>query len=276
MSLLLVKIIKSGDIESIRTMVKNKMNVNQRGPTDFRLVDFALGYDQLDIFELLLEAGANAERVYQDGQNILHRAIGLGKLEFVSVLLAGGYVNINFTDLEGNTPLHAAVSANDNRMVEFIMSKQFESELKVNTKNSYGKTALELAASFPYNDIVVSIASELSGINKMLLNKDDNLEVLLNTASLKIQELTSVNVKASVLEAEIDRLNVMVTNLEKSIRLKNTMIERNTRKSTELKESVLRERIENERMTIHMEKMQKELDLRGEIDTISQELINIK
>lgn len=286
MSLSLVTTIKNGDIEIIKDMVKNGMNVNGRGATDYRLVDFAMEYNQLEIFKILLEAGAETTILNINGKNVLHRAVLSGRMDYVEVLLDGGYSDINAGDDKGNTPLHLASINNDISMIEFFVSKKFKAVLDVSLTNDDGKTPLEEAASFPHYEVVRVLAHGKSvrqeqAIQKLFLDNDTNLESIILSASKMIMDLKSElettknerrSEEAGVLKAEIDRMRVENANMMKSLKFKDNLNERLRRTNLDLKESLLEEKLSNETLVSNMEQMQSQLDLVGEIDVLQKKV----
>lgn len=284
MSLVIAKSIKEGDIETINTLIKNGVNVNGAGATDLMLIDFALEYDRFEIFKLLVESGAETRRVNKNGTTILHKSILRGATTFVLFLLEGGYSDINSVDSEGNTSLHLAVIMEDVPLVEFLMSKRFKTTLDMSIKNSYGKTALEVAASFPHNEIVRLIAhgksfKQEANMQNIFLENDIHLEGLLLSASDMIHDLKSKleakspgGVSTGVHQAEAVRLGVEIKNMTKSMRLKEVIIERLKKQNMDLNESILEEKLSNETLVSNMAKMQSQLDLVGEIDSLNRKV----
>ena len=62
---------------------------------------------------------------------------GVGDIERLKVLLASG-VNVNIKDENGNTPLHHAVSANNQEIVEVLLANGAD----INIQNKDGATPL--------------------------------------------------------------------------------------------------------------------------------------
>lgn len=146
MSLVVAKSIENGDVDTIRDLISKNFNVNQRGPTDSRLIDFALENDQFEIFKMLVEAGADTERLDESGKNIMHKAILMNKFEYTSFMVNGGHIDVNSTDSDGNTGLHISARTNYISCVKLLIKNKVD----ISLKNSEGKTALEVAASFPF------------------------------------------------------------------------------------------------------------------------------
>lgn len=249
MSLVVAKSIENGDVDTIRELISKKMNVNQRGPTDYRLIDFALEYDQFEIFKMLVENGAETERLDESGKNIMHKAILTNKFEYTSFMVNGGHIDVNSTDSDGNTGLHISARTNYMACVNLLM----KNKVNISLKNSDGKTALEVAASFPFNDIVRVIAggkssSEEREIQNLFLENDLNLEKLLSDASETIHNLKSKlsnNVSDNVFKAQIESLTSNNLLLSKSLKLKNGIIDKLKIKNLNLQESLLKEKLEN-------------------------------
>ena len=261
-----------------------KGDVEIQGPIGLTLSELAMNNNQFEIFKLLLETGVNAESFNKAGMNLLHRSIVLGKLEYSTLLLEGGYVDINSINAEGNTPLHLAAGMTDNKAVKLLTSPKFRKNLKRVVNNTNGKTALQIAASVPNEEVIKTLVGckdkeQERLTNKMFLDMDLHLEGLLNSAYDKIVELKKnlegkkdCSVSETVLKTEIERLKSEMINSGKSLNLKDKLIERQRSQIAGLKESILEEKLNNETLVSNMEKMQAQLDLVKEVDSLQQQV----
>ena len=137
----------NGNIDGVRDFLKGDVEI--QGPIGLTLSELAMNNNQFEIFKLLLETGVNAESFNKAGMNLLHRSIVLGKLEYSTLLLEGGYVDINSVDAEGNTPLHLAAGMTDNKAVKLLTSPKFRKTLKRVVNNTNGKTCLLYTSPSP-------------------------------------------------------------------------------------------------------------------------------
>ena len=272
----------NGNIDGVRDFLKGDVEI--QGPIGLTLSELAMNNNQFEIFKLLLETGVNAESFNKIGMNLLHRSIVLGKLEYSTLLLEGGYVDINSVDAEGNTPLHLAAGMTDNKAVKLLTSPKFRKTLKRVVNNTNGKTALQIAASVPNEEVIKTLVGckdkeQERLTNKMFLDMDLHLEGLLKSAYDKIVELKKnlegkkdCSVSETVLKTEIERLKSEMINSGKSLNLKDKLIERQRSQIAGLKESILEEKLNNETLVSNMEKMQAQLDLVKEVDSLQQQV----
>lgn len=272
----------NGNIDGVRDFLKGDVEI--QGPIGLTLSELAMNNNQFEIFKLLLETGVNAESFNKAGMNLLHRSIVLGKLEYSTLLLEGGYVDINSIDADGNTPLHLAAGMTDNKAVKLLTSPKFRKTLKRVVNNTNGKTALQIAASVPNEEVIKTLVGckdkeQERLTNKMFLDMDLHLEGLLNSAYDKIVELKKnlegkkdCSVSETVLKTEIERLKSEMINSGKSLNLKDKLIERQRSQIAGLKESILEEKLNNETLVSNMEKMQAQLDLVKEVDSLQQQV----
>ena len=272
----------NGNIDGVRDFLKGDVEI--QGPIGLTLSELAMNNNQFEIFKLLLETGVNAESFNKIGMNLLHRSIVLGKLEYSTLLLEGGYVDINSVDAEGNTPLHLAAGMTDNKAVKLLTSPKFRKTLKRVVNNTNGKTALQIAASVPNEEVIKTLVGckdkeQERSTNKLFLDMDLHLEGLLNSAYDKIVELKKnlggkkdCGVSETVLKTEIEILKSEMINSGKSLNLKDKLIERQRSQIAGLKESILEEKLNNETLVSNMEKMQAQLDLVKEVDSLQQQV----
>ena len=282
MSTGIVNNVINGNIDEVRDFLKGDVDI--QGPLGLTLSELAMNNNQFEIFKLLLETGVNAESFNKAGMNLLHRSIVLGKLEYSTLLLEGGYVDINSIDADGNTPLHLAAGMTDNKAVKLLTSPKFRKTLKRVVNNTNGKTALQIAASVPNEEVIKTLVGckdkeQERLTNKMFLDMDLHLEGLLNSAYDKIVELKKnlegkkdCSVSETVLKTEIERLKSEMINSGKSLNLKDKLIERQRSQIAGLKESILEEKLNNETLVSNMEKMQAQLDLAKEVDSLQQQV----
>ncbi|KAL1753873.1 ankyrin repeat-containing domain protein [Schizophyllum commune] len=134
----------------------------------------ALVYPGLEITKLLLSSGAKVDVLDATGITILHAALKQENMGLLAMLLERG-INVNYQDLEGQTPLHyliangADISIRDRHqrtmlhlaakynggyceeIVQFLVSLGVD----VNARDCDGRTALHVAGMVPRGEPMV-------------------------------------------------------------------------------------------------------------------------
>ena len=105
------------------------------------LLHAAAGYSDYSIVELLLQNGADPNRLSK-GSTPLHQAVSSERLEIVNLLVRHG-ASIYSIDDQGMTPLHWSAAQNNTEITIFLIEKGTD----VNARGITGATALHLAAS---------------------------------------------------------------------------------------------------------------------------------
>ena len=112
------------------------------------------GIDSIDIAKLLLDNGANINEKDNEGDSLLHLAVGMisiscpedKNLKMLNFLVENG-AEINAQNNKGDTPLHLAIEAiterclNDTKMVELLLKLG----ASINIKNNNGISPLDIA-----------------------------------------------------------------------------------------------------------------------------------
>ncbi|GFO40273.1 ankyrin-3 [Plakobranchus ocellatus] len=134
----------------------------------FCLLDFYCGYSggnnagqKLGVISMLLDAGADPNKVNRWGNTALHLAVARQKLGVISMLLEAG-ADSNKVNLQGNTALHLAVAEQKPGVISMLL----EAGADPNKVNCQGDTALHLA-----------VTAQKLGVISMLLDAGADLEV---------------------------------------------------------------------------------------------------
>ncbi|XP_060809159.1 poly [ADP-ribose] polymerase tankyrase [Amyelois transitella] len=134
---------KRGDLARARKLITpqnvNCRDTHGRNSTPLHL---AAGYNNLEVAEALLAAGAAVSARDKGGLVPLHNAASYGHLELAALLLRAG-TPPNATDRWGFTPLHEAAHKARTQLCALLLAHGADPYLK----NQEGQTALELSGA---------------------------------------------------------------------------------------------------------------------------------
>jgi ankyrin repeat protein len=91
----------------------------------------------------------------------LHHGIYHQRHSTVEILLEQENIDVNSTELEGQTPLHLAVSTGKTELVQLLLAHP---KIKINKQDKAGKSPLALAISAGHAEIVDLLAAASSSI----------------------------------------------------------------------------------------------------------------
>ena len=131
--------------------------VNQEGKTPFR---FVVANSDKEMVEFLIKNGANVNAVDYNGDTILHAAVHNKRKEVVESLLENG-AYINAVNTEGISPLHVAVAGGHRgEVVGFLL----ENGADINLISHNGSTILAISIEFGNNintELIVNYIAKL-------------------------------------------------------------------------------------------------------------------
>ncbi|CAG9996467.1 unnamed protein product [Clonostachys byssicola] len=134
-----------------------------------------------DAVDLLLDRGANPFAQHTDGEMVIHKAVKLGKIEFLRIL---HHRNIPM-DTAGRTPLHVAAKHGQVEELKFLLSIGAD----VSRKNDFSETPLMEAVAFSDASIVEILIQHGSDVNTL---EDGGRTPLMVASSLCRQDTVRV------------------------------------------------------------------------------------
>jgi uncharacterized protein len=139
----LIDAVKKQDVQSVRTLLKQKLNINATEADGFTALHWAAQRNDLQLVELLLGAGANARTSTRYNITPLYLAAVNGNAAIMERLLKAG-ADPNATAQEGQTMLMTAALSGKADAVRLLLTRS----ATVDTKEPYrGQTALMWAAA---------------------------------------------------------------------------------------------------------------------------------
>ncbi|MFT4859936.1 MAG: ankyrin repeat protein [Algoriphagus sp.] len=116
--------VQSNDLQLAREMIVQGANVNKRGPTPYTLLMVAASLGNVQMTEILLQAGADVFAVDSTlGASALHRAAQGGIIDVAKLILdKGAFINLQSATV-GHTPLIDAIWSKKPAMVKFLLQR---------------------------------------------------------------------------------------------------------------------------------------------------------
>lgn len=108
-----------GNVDIVRVLVNVSLDLDCYGAEAATPIVLAAEQGHVKIVELLLKAGADPRLPNKDDLTALDVAILMGNSDVVKLLLQ--YVNPNFRNCNGETPLHLAVANDDKDIVKMLL-----------------------------------------------------------------------------------------------------------------------------------------------------------
>ncbi|OQB68781.1 MAG: Phosphocholine transferase AnkX [Spirochaetes bacterium ADurb.Bin133] len=148
LNILLENAIKTRDIDAINGLLKTDVDVNNTSGSSWGYTPlcYAVYLKNIDIARLLIESGANVNKISINGETPLKIACSAYKLppidDMVKLLLDNG-ADLNIYDKGKDGPLHCAAMYNQPEAVKLLVQNGAD----VNVKGNYGRTPLIYSAS---------------------------------------------------------------------------------------------------------------------------------
>ncbi|KAK7464615.1 hypothetical protein BaRGS_00037854 [Batillaria attramentaria] len=142
---------------------------------DSTLLHEAVSMSSAELVEMLIRAGADANRTNQDGRTALHLACRGGHVDIVRSLIAAG-------TNDGKTCLHVAVWRGHEDVVRLLV----QSHADVNIPDSEGCTALYWAARSSYLPILKMLVASGAKVNYRVKSKWTPLHMALHLGHMTV------------------------------------------------------------------------------------------
>ncbi|XP_046332501.2 ankyrin repeat and KH domain-containing protein 1-like [Haliotis rufescens] len=180
-----------GHVEMVKYILSQKIvDINCRGMYGRTPLMFAATEGHRDVFDLVMSKGGNVSLVDTHGDNTLHLACLRGHAEMVKYILSQKIVDINGRGMYGRTPLmfaaieghkdvfdlvmskggdvsafdgngnnilHLACLGGNVEIVKYILSQNIA---EINSRDTYGRTPLMMAAAEEHKDVFDLLVSK--------------------------------------------------------------------------------------------------------------------
>ncbi len=146
---------RSGDIEQVRTLLRQGEDVNAPQGDGMSALHWAAERGDAEMVEVLVFAGAELQSVTRIGEYTpLHLAARNGHLEATRALLAGGADISAVTDPSGSTPLHLAAVSGNGALVRELIEAGADPDAR---EASWAQTPLIFAAAWNRVDAIAAL-----------------------------------------------------------------------------------------------------------------------
>ena len=147
--------------------------INQKNTRGYNALLYAAFRGNLEIFNKLMEVGADPTITNSSGLNALHLASQGNYPNMIVILVEKYNLDVNSKDNKGNTALHWAVYKNSRQAVDYLIYYNVD----INLKDNDGETALGIAISKGNNYLVKRFNEDYSAlINKNSEENNNNQE----------------------------------------------------------------------------------------------------
>jgi ankyrin repeat protein len=168
----LVDAVKNQDAESVRTLLKQHVDVNAPEADGTTALHWAAHWGDLETVDALLREGANATALNRYGATPLSEAVRIGGAPLIERLLKAGADPNTFTTAQAETVLMKASREGNLEAVKVLLAH----EADVNAKENFrGQTALMWAAAEGHADIVSLLAAHGAELNVRSYDRDTSL-----------------------------------------------------------------------------------------------------
>src|SRR5579863_4378836 len=169
------------DMEALRTLVKQRVDVNTPQPDGTTALQWAAHWNDLDAVKLLLGAGANAKASNRYGATPLSESAVQGNTAMIEALLNAGADPKTLTTTGGETVLMTAARAGNMDAVKVLLSRGAD----VNARENYrGQTALMWAAAERHPEVVKVLLEHGADWKILSLDRDNKMPRLSAASSV--------------------------------------------------------------------------------------------
>jgi ankyrin repeat protein len=192
------------------------IDLNVRDESNNYLIQFIIIYNKIDLIDLFIEKKCKIDIIDNDGKTLLFYAIKFNyykmiekliNIHYIGVplielkdksknypihyavffnnikiieLLVSKKININITDINGNTPLILSIKNKNKAIIKFLLDLP---DINPNITNNQGHTALHIAANYEF-ETIVELILENKEINPNIQDKDNNYTPLMSAIIL--------------------------------------------------------------------------------------------
>ena len=189
-NLLLLDAVKEGDHEAVRSLLKERVDVNAPQAYGQTALAWAANRDDLEMVELLIGAGADVNVTNDNGVSPLSLACTNSNAVMIEKLLKAG-ANLNAAQQTGETPLMTCAYTGSVEAVQVLLAQGAD----VNAKDSeQEQTALMWAAAQKHPEVVQALVDQGADVHARSAKRDNYTPKMINKSTGAVIDFYSKNV----------------------------------------------------------------------------------
>lgn len=145
----------SGEMDTVKIVVEASNGQLIQSPGSKGILVDAVTGNHIEIFDYLLEQGADIHQTNDKGETVLHMAVQQGHAQIAELCLEQK-VDINAKREDGTTPLITAMFAGSMELLELLLEHGADTQIQDNQ----GKTALDYAREFDDQEMIELLLNE--------------------------------------------------------------------------------------------------------------------
>lgn len=173
----LVKAAYADDLQQLQELLRQGVDPNQVEEDGTRALDLAVGRGDLVMSQILVNAGARADRA-------IFWYAHAGDPRLLDLLLSAG-ANINQTSDDGSTPLIMAAYGNDSELIRSLVA----TGASVDIQNFAGDSALMVAARVGNDEVVKALLAAGASFSLRNIKGEDAFQIALDYERTEICDL---------------------------------------------------------------------------------------
>lgn len=183
--------VKDGNIFFVKQYIKNKQNINIQHEGNESLLLFAIQSNQFDIAYILINSGADVNLGGIYGMTPLMAASSRGNVKLISELISKG-ARLNTQDYSGWCALYQAISGRHYNAVKYILEKGANVNIKLHgslEQYNPGFTSLHFAVESGDLDICNLLIQYGAKVNETADNKKTPIDLARENNHMEIIQL---------------------------------------------------------------------------------------
>ena len=137
------------NLEIAQLLIEKGADLNRMDFVGFTPLMRSIEADNLDVTELLIQSGTDVNVISPTYGSALHLSVDFSNFRAIKLLISNN-ANVNLQDTEGSTPLHNAIITNDLNAILYLVDKGADA----NIKDKQGITPLDLASTYNQKDAI--------------------------------------------------------------------------------------------------------------------------